>query len=790
VFKKALKTTTILGGLLLLSVMVIQVISAQVVTKAVDQDYVSNSPDADNNFVVSITDTDVGATIAGKLTIKNLTSATSTTVDLAQVSGSSYTATISVISTVSTPGVSITAADGDHIQISYEDNAGSTGSIVTPNTRLAYVIVDATGPTITAQVPADTKETNTVSPTFKASIADAASGLGTTPGVHPIDTDFADVEANVIIIVGASEAYASSLTGQTAGVWIMERTTSVTSGANSWQVRATDALGNETLSTAITLILDEDGPTIESATTGVTIDADSHLPVLAPTNRKAIELLFDGGLDHTAIEPSGDDFRVELSLGSGALSIASASHDNHATSDARVYLTMTDDLPPGATPLISVIGIVKDNAFNANDSGLNTTAVDGLSPTLTASMLVSSAEAILTNLSIDIRLVSDEAGVEATQTSDPPATTGLLVQTPEANGTVFTTSTERAADTFTVLSAGTQWSWEFTFATDGTEDGLYNVSGAVLDFASGNSDTSGNASDSGGSGAVTFQVDTGVPAPTLDFSTDDSETFVEVNFAGEATEYTGDTYATVSGVTATVDGTAVTINSVDNIKYSFAAPSGGYSVGEHLVDVTATDSAGNTVTFDDLKVTIVERSDISIALRPGLNMISLPGAPASSYINDVIPAAHDINQVFSYDPSQEGGWLVAERGDDGLFAGTLTTISSGLGYFVRSSSFDPLSVSVPRVSASAGTLPPAITLKEGWNLVPVSDPTGDLAGGATICADTYLQTIAQIRVYRIDDFGKLTVVDTSACSVNDAGENVSIGKGYWVYVAADSILIP
>jgi hypothetical protein len=788
VFKKALKVTTILGALLLLSVMVIQVISAQVVTKAVDQDYVSNTPIADNNFVVDITDTDVGATIADKITVTNLTSGTSTTVDLAQVSGASYRATISVTSTTSTPGTSIKAADGDHIQISYTDNAGSTGSIVTPNTRLAYVIVDATGPTITAQAPADAKETSSTTPTFEASVSDAAAGLGTTPGVHPVAADFADVEANISIIVGSSEAQASSLTAPAAGVWVVERTTTISSGNNAWQVRASDALGNETLSTAITLTLDSDEPTLGSANTGVTLDAEAHERVLAPTNRKAIELVFDGGLDHDSIATNGDDFRVELSLGSGALSIASASHDNDAAIDERVYLTMTDDLPAGATPLITVVGVVKDNALNANNSGENATAVDGLSPSLTTSMLVSSAEAVLTNGSIDIRAVSDEAGVEATQTSDPPATTGLLVQTPEADGKVFTTSTERAADDFTVLSAGTQWSWEFTFATDGTEDGVYNVSAAVLDFAGGNSDTSGSASDSGASDAVTFQVDTGIPTPTLDFSTDDPETFVEVNFAGEASEYTGDSYATVTDVTATVDGAAVTISSVDNIKYSFASPAGGYSVGEHLLDVTATDSAGNTVTFDDLKVTIVERSDITIALRPGLNIISLPGAPASSAINDVIPAAHDINQVFSYDPSQEGGWLVAERGDDGLFAGTLTTIGSGLAYFVRSTSFDPLTVSVPRVSASTQTLPPAISLKAGWNLVPVADPTGDLAGGATICANTYLNTITEVRVYRIDDFGKLTVVDTSVCT--GTGENVSIGKGYWVYVTADSILIP
>ena len=73
-------------------------------------------------------------------------------------------------------------------------------------------------------------------------------------------------------------------------------------------------------------------------------------------------------------------------------------------------------------------------------------------------------------------------------------------------------------------------------------------------------------------------------------------------------------------------------------------------------------------------VEITARAAFTINLRPGYNLVSLPGhAPESTDINDVIGADHSINQVLTYSPFIEGGWLSAERGDDGTFAGTLTT---------------------------------------------------------------------------------------------------------------------
>ena len=98
-------------------------------------------------------------------------------------------------------------------------------------------------------------------------------------------------------------------------------------------------------------------------------------------------------------------------------------------------------------------------------------------------------------------------------------------------------------------------------------------------------------------------------------------------------------------------------------------------------------------------VEITERAAFTVNLRPGYNLISLPGTPESTDINDVIGADHAINQVLTYSPFVEGGWLSAERGDDGAFAGTLTTIDGSTAYIVRTTSFEPLEVAIPRTAA-------------------------------------------------------------------------------------------
>jgi hypothetical protein len=301
------------------------------------------------------------------------------------------------------------------------------------------------------------------------------------------------------------------------------------------------------------------------------------------------------------------------------------------------------------------------------------------------------------------------------------------------------------------------------------------------------SGTAGHISDASEDDALIFEVDTQVGGILVAYSDDNPKTFITLGFE-EADEYAGDSHDELTSVTATVDGASVVANTIDNVEYTIAPPSDGWSLGDHDLVVTATDEAGNTETFsgDDTLVTIVVRDPLSIPLRPGLNLISLPGAPASSLINDVIPADHPLNQVLSYDPSVLGGWQVAVRGDDGPFAGTLTTISSNLAYFVRTTSFEPLDVLIPRLSAGEQVLPPSVSLRQGWNLLPVLDVSGDLDAGVGIIADDYVAGLGAVRVFALDVFGRLTPVDIS----DDTDDEVVIGQGYWIFVAADTVLVP
>ena len=133
--------------------------------------------------------------------------------------------------------------------------------------------------------------------------------------------------------------------------------------------------------------------------------------------------------------------------------------------------------------------------------------------------------------------------------------------------------------------------------------------------------------------------------------------------------------------------------------------------------------------------------------------------------------------MLTYSPFIEGGWLSAERGDDGAFAGTLTTIDGSTAYIVRTSSFEPLEVIIPRM-ALGNVLPPQTNLGVGWNLVPVIDLSSDLDTGDAI-AD-YFQGVGEA-ILTIDDSGRLTAIE---------GDDATVGKGYWIYASRPAVLLP
>ena len=283
------------------------------------------------------------------------------------------------------------------------------------------------------------------------------------------------------------------------------------------------------------------------------------------------------------------------------------------------------------------------------------------------------------------------------------------------------------------------------------------------------------------------------------FSSDDPNLFISIDLSAEGSEYPikdgtpgddeaqatsdQDTYGAVTITSATLDGDDISDmllpNTAGNV---FLYKASGLALGEHDIEVEATDAAGNDREFEGT-VTITERKPYSLGLTPGWNLVSIPGDPANTDINSVIPADHPASRVHSYDPMVPGLWLTAIRGADGSFSGTLTDITAGRAYLIETDSSAPISIDIPR--ADATSVPPVIVLSEGWNMVPVLDPTGkadqneDQRG-----VEDYLGDAKVSRIYGYSSISGALIEESTA-----DGE-LEVGAGYWVYVTEESAITP
>jgi len=781
------KVFSIVGGLVMLVALVaisgiyrVIPLSAQTVEVTVNADYISNDTDSavTNHVTTTITDagrndsTSVVDTIAAdQLLINNLNGGSiNLTSTETGVNTGIFEVGFDVTSADSAGSATLAAVDGDQIQITYTFETGGSTYADTPLFNSDNVItVDALGPTFGNVGPADASTSNSTTQIHTVDIADAGVGVGATAAAVRALTEF--TIGGVAQLAGPVAASAD-----TDFQWTASRTSSNNSqGALAWTVTARDALGNLGTTTQYAVTIDSVIPDLASAVTGDVADTSDD-PVVndaATDSLTGIRLVFDDDLDGDTVDAA--DFLVQI--GTTALTVSSASF--HADLPTMVYLTLADALAADAVPTVQIIGAINDSAANAAALGDTVTSGDGIAPAVTVLLTGTATGEVVTNASLVVRVTADE------DSTNPTLSGGQLVVKKVNDDGSGLGATALTADSFEATDDSRVWEWTFDFETDGTEDGLYNVQVSITDGT--NSGTVGEAT-ADADDAIIFEVDTRIPAPAITYSGDDATTFVNVAFTAEADEYTAydddeDSHNTITSLTATVGGSDVTVNSIDEVTFTIAAPSGGYALGDHQLVLTAVDEAGNSVVFDgdDRIVTIAARADFTIALQPGYNLISLPGKPSSSAINDVIGASHPINQVLTYDPAVAGGWLVAERGEDGLFAGTLDVMDTSKAYLVRTTTFESLDVLVPRVSAGEQVLPPTVRLVEGWNLVPVLDITGDLTGTApTVTAYFSAATIA--RVYKLDQFGKLVVPQGS--------DAAAFGNGYWVYVTADTVLVP
>ena len=300
-------------------------------------------------------------------------------------------------------------------------------------------------------------------------------------------------------------------------------------------------------------------------------------------------------------------------------------------------------------------------------------------------------------------------------------------------------------------------------------------------------------------------VEVDVSAPGISFvpasgsTTEDARPFVSIIFDDD--EYAGDTFKTVTVTSAILkdpNGASIDIMpflaTTDNITFIYTPPA-DLLLGDYTVTAKGRDQAGNESAEVAGKFTIKARALKSIALRPGWNLVSLPGDPASTAINDVITVAQ-VDVVLTYEPTAPGGWLTAVRDADGNLTGTLNTVDATKGYWVHTTTFDPIKVDIPGLAGGAAKLPPSLALVKGWNLVPAVSLNPAFAH---VDADTYFSGLNWTRGYSynaaaraFEGFIPATGADTcTAFSAADVSTDcVKTGKGYWVFLIEAGTLVP
>ena len=221
----------------------------------------------------------------------------------------------------------------------------------------------------------------------------------------------------------------------------------------------------------------------------------------------------------------------------------------------------------------------------------------------------------------------------------------------------------------------------------------------------------------------------------------------------------------------------------------------GLSLGRHEVVFAAKDDIGNELAANSSGVreetfsfTVRSRAGYKVSLRPGWNLISLPGTPENPAVSAVLNGL-EANTVLSY---QEGEWLSAIRPDDGEWQGTLEQMAGGYGYWVQTTAAETITAVIPP------TLPnqvlPTVPITSGWNLVGVIDAAQRAVGTSAVNdPDKYFVNVSWRVAYGFETEGSRWVKILPKPSGTDDGANntqIKNGSGYWLWSTEPGVLVP
>ena len=286
---------------------------------------------------------------------------------------------------------------------------------------------------------------------------------------------------------------------------------------------------------------------------------------------------------------------------------------------------------------------------------------------------------------------------------------------------------------------------------------------------------------------------------SADCGDDEDNDHLMANCVNENSEYAEDNFDDIVITMFELDGVDMTDSVKTTDDQTFLVTLENVALGDHTAKIQAMDVAGNTLE-DVLEIDfeVSDRDPFERRLNPGWNLVSLPGEPADSSIGSVFGPGVEVRTVYTYDPVVPGGWMVAVRETlDSDWQGDLTEVTGSRGYWVLSDAIQDWEVSVPRLAGgAAGTgtpiQPPVIPLYAGWNLIPVTDISGNGSGGDTLSADVYLQNLDDgldlARVLGYDTIRNqwVTVLDPDMQMNN----TLAIGNAYWIFVREAASLVP
>ena len=737
------------------------------------------------------------------------------------------------------PGSVVTVRDGDTVLGTVTVGSNGSWSFSTPvlgegNHSLTTTVTDAAG-NVSQPSEAIAFSVDTVAPAAPSVVVGAASGSltsGATTDDNTLDLS-GQTEANAVIRVYDGTVLLGSAVAGTDGAWSFS-TAALTNGNHSLTVTATDAAGNLGPATSPFVVNVEAGLPAATLTLEVTDDSGSILVSLADGDStqdttpvlsglaiaNATVTLYDGTtvLGTVVADANGQWNFTPTALQDGAHAFQSSFNDAGGNPVLSPVITVTvDTIAPAPVTDVGVTngdGEVIPPGGSTNDTSpvLSGSAEPGSTVTITDGTTVLGTATVdenggwtfttppLTEGNHDITTtVTDPAGntspasdpVSVVIDTQPPAAPGNVqlsnndsgTPVPITNGatndtTPVLTGTAEPGSTVTVSDNGAPLGTA-TVGTDGTwsysptlNPGDHSLTATVTDPA-------GNVSNP--SAPIAVNVDTTAPAapgPIL-ISNDQSGTPIPITNG-----ITNDTSPVLSGTaepgsTVTVsDGTTVlgSVSVGSDGSWSYTTPA--LSEGDHTLNATVTDAAGNSSTTAASVTIIVDvtppavASDVTVTNEAGTTINS--GGATNDTTPVISGSAAEGSTINVYNGTELLGTATVVQG--GTWSFTPTT---GLGegqHSITTTVVDPAgNTSAPStpVIVNIDLTPPAIA----GDLVLSNDSSGTavpITTGATNDATPVLSGTAEA--------GSVVIVTDTVDNVATVLGSTTVGTdGTWTF---------